>query len=150
MHASDVTPEIAAHANELYWESDRSVNQIADELDLSKGALYAALMALGSGSGCPRCGDEAGWPNRTARDQEQLACATCSWSGNASQTTIYDHGASLEQSQNSGVNDLVESVGEYPPVPTDPPGSYRFTKIAGGAMLGAAVGLALVLWARRR
>jgi len=30
-------------ANELYWGSDRSVNQIADDLDLSKGALYEMI-----------------------------------------------------------------------------------------------------------
>lgn len=139
MHASEVTPEIAANANELYWGSDRSVNQIAEDLDLSKGALYAALVHLPSGFGCPLCGDEVGWPNRTARDRDQLACATCEWSGSADETTTYesDQGALTHSEDEPGV----------PPAPLTTP---RMSTIAGGAMLGAAVGLALVLWTRRR
>ncbi len=34
MHASDVTPEVARQANDLYWTGDRSVNQITEDLDL--------------------------------------------------------------------------------------------------------------------
>ena len=55
-------------ANELYWDSEKSVNQIADELDLSKGALYGLIRPLPAGVGCPLCGDEVVSPNRTAHD----------------------------------------------------------------------------------
>ncbi len=148
MHASEVTQEITAKANELYWGSVRSVNQIAEDLDLSKGALYAALVPLPSGSGCPLCGDEVGWPNRTARDKDKLACPTCDWSGSFDQTITYDPAASSSWSADEGeaVAQGEDELG-VPPAPLFTP---RMSTIAGGAMIGAAVGLALVLWARRR
>lgn len=145
MHASEVTPEIAGTANELYWGSDVSVNQIAEDLDLSKGALYAALVQLPSGSGCPLCGDEVGWPNRTARDRDQLSCPGCDWSGSEDQTVAYDVQAADEE----GTASVPESDDEIP-VPPVPFVAPRLSTVAGGALVGAAVGLALVLWARRR
>ena len=33
--------KLADQANDLYWRSGRSVNQIAEEMDLSKSGLYA-------------------------------------------------------------------------------------------------------------
>ena len=148
MHASEVTQEIASKANELYWGSVRSVNQIAEHLDLSKGALYAALGPLPSGAGCPLCGDEVGWPNRTARDKDQLACPTCDWSGTFDQTITYDPSAADSWSAVEG--EAVVQGEDEPGVRPAPPFTPRMSTIAGGAMIGAAVGLALVLWARRR
>ena len=148
MHASEVTPEIAANANELYWGSSRSVNQIAEDLDLSKGALYAALVHLPSGTGCPLCGDEVGWSNRTARDRDQRTCPSCDWSGSADQTISYDAGDSSAEADAAGV--AVADLDDEPGVPPAPLLSPRMSTIAGGAMIGAAVGLVLVLWARRR
>ena len=148
MHASEVTPEIAANANEFYWSSDRSVNQIAQNLDLSKGALYAALVPLPSGNGCPLCGDEVGWPNRTARDRDQLACQTCDWSGSTSQTVTYTTDEPEHHITGEAVARTVDrDEGIVPPAPLI---TTRLSTVAGGAILGAAVGLALVLWTRRR
>lgn len=149
MHASEVTPEVAANANELYWTSTRSVNQIAEDLDLSKGALYGALVPLGSHRACPRCGEEAGWANRTARDRGELECGACGWSGSRSQTGVYD----LE-----GVDGLVEferngisiDDGRNMESAARTSTSSPLRSIAGGAVIGAALGLALVFWSRRR
>ena len=148
MHASEVTPEIAANANEFYWDSDRSVNQIAEDLDLSKGALYAALVPLPSGNGCPLCGDEVGWPNRTARDRDQLSCQTCEWSGNTSHTVTYgDCGSPLDDTHEAVA---IADDRDGPVAPSASLAAPRLSTVAGGAILGAAVGLALVFWARRR
>jgi predicted RNA-binding Zn-ribbon protein involved in translation (DUF1610 family) len=159
MHASEVTPEAVDRANELYWKSDRSVNQIAEELDLSKGALYGVLHHEGSGLGCPLCGDEVGYPNRTARDRGSLECPTCAWDGSADETMSYAVEASgrpvdadarrpvgLAADPHAGAEEL---RGVDPPLPA-PMAAPRMSTIAGGALLGAAVGLALVMWARRR
>jgi predicted DNA-binding protein YlxM (UPF0122 family) len=56
MDASASSPAAEDRANELYWGSDRSVNQIADELDLSKGALYGMIRPLPAALACPECG----------------------------------------------------------------------------------------------
>ena len=61
MHASEVTPEVARKANGLYWTSGKSVNQIAEKLDLSKGALYGIIAPEPAGLGCPLCGDQVGY-----------------------------------------------------------------------------------------
>ena len=67
-----------ARANELYWESDRSVNQIADEMELSKGMLYGMIRPLASGVACPRCSSDMEFANRTARERGLVTCPSCS------------------------------------------------------------------------
>ena len=64
-------------ANELYWESQLSVNQIADDMDVSKGMLYGLIQPVGAGLPCPSCSSEMEYTNRTARDRGFLACAAC-------------------------------------------------------------------------
>lgn len=64
-------------ANELYWGSDRSVNDLAEDLNLSKGALYALIEPLPAGLDCPECGGQMQYANRTARDRGIVTCADC-------------------------------------------------------------------------
>ena len=66
-----------ARANELYWESDKSVNQIADEMELSKGMLYGMIRPLRTGLPCPRCSAELEYANRTARERGLISCRSC-------------------------------------------------------------------------
>lgn len=61
-------------AHDLYWESDRSVNSIADEFGLSKGGLYQHILPLPAEGVCPRCGGGVGYFNRTARDRNEPTC----------------------------------------------------------------------------
>jgi predicted RNA-binding Zn-ribbon protein involved in translation (DUF1610 family) len=135
--ASTVTAEGTERANELYWGSERSVNQIADDLDLSKGALYAMIEPLATGLGCPLCGSEVAYPNRTAKERDRLDCPTCDWDGSADETTGYEEPD----------DDPPAALAPLPPASVT---NARLRTIAGGALLGAAVGLALVIWARRR
>ena len=118
--------------NELYWGSDKSANQIAEELDLSKGAFYAMIRPLASALSCPRCGNEVTHSNRTAKERGQVDCRACSWSGTGDDTLPYEPGAGANLA------------------PPEQPLDARTRAIAGGALLGAAVGLALVLWAWRK
>lgn len=69
--------EVVAKANELYWHSEESVNQLARELDLSKGTLYEILAPLPADLPCPRDDCELSYPNRTARDRGFVSCTTC-------------------------------------------------------------------------
>lgn len=160
MHASEVTADVVERANELYWESDRSVNQIADDLELSKGALYGIIEPESSGLGCPLCGDEVVYSNRTAKEREVLDCPTCDWDGNPEEAAVHHESAHRSPSERTGVALPTSDDDEAPvgtssrdaPARVPPPAGSRvpMSTIAGGALLGAAAGLALVLWARKR
>jgi len=133
--------ESERRANELYWGSDVSVNQIAEELDLSKGMLYGLIRPEPSGLSCPACGDEVVYPNRTAKERELVACASCGWEGDESEAAVI-----------GGEGAVTLPVADDD-VPAPPPGIFaerRGQVMVGGALLGAAAGLALVLWSRRR
>lgn len=160
MHASQVTAEVIDRANDLYWGSDRSVNQIADDLELSKSALYGIIEPETSGLGCPLCGDEVVYSNRTAKDKDMLDCPTCDWDGAPDETVATPeptppanaNGASAAQAgtvpaTSGDVEDDAHPPERLPPTPYVRPST---TTVAGGALIGAAVGLALVMWARRR
>lgn len=125
--------EVGDRANELYWGSDGSVNQIADELDLSKGALYGLIRPLPAGSACPVCAEEVVYPNRTARDRGLHDCPACGWSGAEALPMTADAGG--------------ESVRSGSPALAAPPGSRA---LWGGALLGSAAVLALFFLVRRR
>ena len=64
-------------ANALYWESNRSVSQIADEMEVSKGMLYELIRPLPSGLPCPRCSSDMEFSNRTARERGLVTCSSC-------------------------------------------------------------------------
>lgn len=137
MDASTSALEADDRANELYWGSDMSVNQIAEALDLSKGALYEMIRPLPASVVCPRCSTETEHTNRTAKERGLVACPWCGWEGSEA--------------------DAAEAAppGETPiprapfPVTTQPPQRPPLS-LTGGVLLGAAVALALVLWARRK
>lgn len=149
MDASDEAA-LSERANELYWNSDGSVSSIADVLDVSKGALYGFVDPLPAGLPCPRCSAEMEYPNRTAREHGLLLCPGCE----------------LEEEE-----DLVrEEWREAARLSDEPalvvsPGSGETARrriaalheqvtrkrlLASAALLGAAAGLALALWARRK
>lgn len=178
MHASEVTPEVTRTANQLYWTSDKSVNQIAEELELSKGALYGIIAPEPTEFACPLCGGHVGYPNRTAKERDLVDCPSCDWDGSADETVglrtarvqdrdphrVTDHDEDHDADDHAdrdrdgfdmrgnGALPAEASANASPTLPTPPPPflTPRMSTIAGGALIGAAVGLALVLWARRR
>lgn len=136
--------ETELKANELYWSSERSVNQIADELDLSKGVLYGLIRPRPAGLACPMCGEELVHPNRTAKERHVVACASCGWQGEE-----------LDADANGGDGDVVLPLRGGPEdddvaIPSMELSTHRQRLLVGGILLGAAVGVALVLWVRRQ
>lgn len=77
MTSSSPAQDSAERANELYWGSDRSVNELAEDLDLSKGALYGLIEPLPAGLDCPECPGTLEYANRTAREKGFVTCAVC-------------------------------------------------------------------------
>lgn len=138
-----------ARANELYWSSDRSVNGIAADLDVSKGTLYGLIQPHPADIPCPECGAELGYANRTARDRGLVTCPECG----------------LEEEEDLVLQAWRETAESAPTgsVVVDgrrAPGAGRATApgmsegggriVLGGALLAVAAGVALALWARRR
>jgi hypothetical protein len=144
---SERMQEAAATANELYWSSERSVNQIAEQLDLSKGALYGMIQPLPEGLGCPICEEEVVSANRTARERGMLSCAQCPWKGDADETVALGRDGALTLPVYTDEGDVIGDADDALMPPIADRGRGR--TLAGGALLGAAVGLALVLWTRR-
>jgi hypothetical protein len=145
-------------ANRLYWESDQSVNQIGEALDLSKGVLYGLIAALPAGFPCPECGEEMVFPNRTARDKGFLACPDCGmeeeegavrafWGEMEADSEGDVEAESLPLTRRAGeaVQKAV-STGRARVAELSPRGRI----IAGTALLGIAAGLVIGTYFRRR
>lgn len=152
MDTSAGTSDADDRANELYWGSDRSVNQIADELDLSKGALYEMIRPLAAGLDCPQCGAEVVHGNRTARDRGRVECTECGWDGNEDEARTQAGQAGTPRPVGEGDPYTEDDFDVTTPVPASATSADSDTRrlVTGGALIGAALGLALVIWARRR
>ncbi|MEK9499735.1 hypothetical protein [Gaopeijia maritima] len=121
---------LAERANSLYWDSDASVNDIADELDLSKGSLYGMIEPRGASLACPDCGSELEYPNRTAREKGFLTCGECG----------------LEEEEEVIRGLAGEAITLYSSAPDE--ARSRRTLWA-TALLGAAAGIMIARWMRR-
>jgi len=69
--------ELTAELYRLYWDSDRSVRQIREELDITSAALYQLLDPLPVDAACHVCGGTVGLKNRTARTNREGVCLRC-------------------------------------------------------------------------
>lgn len=123
----------------LYWSSSMSVNSIADELGISKGTLYDWVDPLPAGLPCPTCRGELAFPNRTARERGFLECPEC---GLEEEVTVVRESMHERTARTAG----------RPP----PTGDGEGSEATGGryvlaiALLGAAAGVAVASWLRRR
>lgn len=123
-------PRIAERADELYWSSERSVNDIAEELELSKGALYALIRPHPAGLLCPRCGGEMEYPNRTAKKKRLVTCHAC--------------GREIgKENAEAGGHESERSL------TTPSPGRYSARVVVGAALLGTAAGYLVARLTRR-
>lgn len=75
MNAPRSTPE--ERANELYWRSEDTVEEVAERLEMSRGALYSHVRPLEAGGECPDCGAALVYPNRSSRAAGRAACPEC-------------------------------------------------------------------------
>jgi hypothetical protein len=139
-------------ANELYWNSGDTVDQIARELGISRNAMYSSVRPIPAGASCVHCDEPLLFTNRTSRAARTALCPVCEV-----QITL---GEDLETLETTG-----PSTGAVRASPVPPPseGAFRHLKeelaqvpperaamIGGAAALGAAVGAAAVRLIRRR
>lgn len=135
-------------ANALYWGSDMSVNQIAEALDLSKGALYEMIRPLATAISCPSCGAETVHPNRTAKERGLVACPDCGWGaeGAPAPATSVARAPSKPALAAAPARERRLPAAE----PTSGRGGLSKGTLVAGLLVGAVAGAAIYLWSRRR
>ena len=133
----------SAEANRLYWESDVSVAEIADQLELSRRALYDAVSPLPSDERCTDCGGVLAWPNRSARSTGTAICLSCGM-------TREVHAP--EGDQEMGREAYIARNDERAADPLrDDGGRHRRATLLGGVAIGAvAIGAVAAVIALRR
>lgn len=126
------TDALTAEANRLYWETDRSVADIAAELELSRRALYDVVEPLPSGAFCTTCGTPLVFENRSARTAGQEVCPACE--------------SAREEAELAAA--AVEPVDTGDDAPFD---SAHAVRVGGAVLAGAALGaLATLMLVPRR
>lgn len=71
-------PESAGdRANELYWSSPLTVDDIVADLGISRSTLYGAIEPVPAGLVCADCQERMVHGNRTMRDRGIAACPSC-------------------------------------------------------------------------
>ena len=139
-------------ANELYWGSNQSVNKIAEKLELSKSALYDMISPKPLDLSCPLCGGGVVYANRTASEKGLANCPECQWEGpeNDTNALIAERPIAFPAYSEQEVVDLDEHPEQTStsfPIQLD---ASTTRTLAAGALLGAAAGLALVIWTWRK
>lgn len=145
--------EVVERANDLYWRSGASVNQLARELDLSKGALYEIITPMAAGLRCPCGGGEMAYTNRTARERGFVSCTTCGLEDEEKHVRDY-----LDEQDYSSAVELTAADPGLPQVRNDaqtealaaPPPRNLEKLLVASALAGLAVGLVLGGLLRRR
>lgn len=134
-------------ANELYWESGRSVNQIAEDLGLSKGALYEMISPLASPYACPLCEAPLQYAHRTAHEKGVLTCSGC-------ETQFEDSDPQLEpmaaDARGAAVASAERPASVWVPGSNARAGRPANQVLVGTAVLGVGVGLLLARLIGRR
>lgn len=132
----------SAEANRLYWESDVSVAEIADRLELSRRGLYDAVSPLPSDERCSDCGGTMAWPNRSARAAGTAICLSC---GMTREVHVPDPDAEM------GREGYVARDDERAADPLRDAGRHRRATLLGGVAIGAvAIGAVAAVIALRR
>ena len=83
---SDASTE--TELNRLYWETDASVSEIADQLDISRRTLYDGIEPRPAGERCPECGAPLGFRNRTALENGEAECPACGYETEVAESTV--------------------------------------------------------------
>jgi uncharacterized Zn finger protein (UPF0148 family) len=136
----------ADEANRLYWHTDIGVNQIADEMGLSKGALYGLVEPLGADIACPRCGGGLVYPNRTARERGFLSCPSC---GFEEELAVLDRSKARAASRTRPAGRRSTSSEEQSDEPEETGGDDSTRILVGAGLVVLAAGLLVTRLLRR-
>lgn len=139
-------------ANELYWNSADTVDQIARELGISRNAMYSSVRPIPAGASCVHCDEPLLFTNRTSRSARAAFCPVCEIQvtlgedmPSAGAASVSDGAVRVAPVPPPGDGTLMQLKEELAQVPPE-----RAAMIGGAAALGAAVGAAAVRLIRKR
>lgn len=138
--------------NDLYWQGDESVAGLMERLGITRSTLYAAVEPLPADSPCPRCGGELVFTNRSARAAGRAVCSECA-------EVVADLPEAAEEESHDGPNgfgdELAERAGgmyqRFDEIEREIRAARvrRASMIAGALALGAAAGIAALVFRRQ-
>jgi len=139
MPVTDSTSSALERANELYWNSARTVDEIVKELKISRGALYAAVRPQDAATSCPECGDAMVFTNRSNREAHAATCSSCATEAPSADAKPADssaaHAAEHDRSSLPRPRSLRSWRIDLAAVPRE-----RVAMVGGAAVLGVMVG----------
>lgn len=127
--------QLVRDVNRLYWQTDASVADIADQLDISRRALYDAIEPAQAGRACPECGSPMEFRNRTAQTRGEAECPNC---GLESDLDTEPQAPEGEAARRPGV-----------PLDLDSMDAQRVLRLAGAVLAGIAAGAIAAVLGRR-
>lgn len=63
--------------NELYWNSENTVDEIVETLGIGRNTLYSSVRPQPAGASCPDCGRPLVFTNRSNRSSGTATCQAC-------------------------------------------------------------------------
>lgn len=73
----DGSDSLAERANELYWSGSMTVDEIVEDLGISRTSLYSTIEPVAAGLVCADCHERMVYTNRTMRDRGVAVCPNC-------------------------------------------------------------------------
>lgn len=126
--------------NELYWSGSMTVDDIVEEVGISRTGLYSSIEPVSAGIVCADCHERMVFTNRTMRDRGVAVCPSCGRESEPGETEAARGGrASTGEedavgagAQTDTLDRLRDTLRSVPPT--------RIALVGGGAALGIIVG----------
>jgi hypothetical protein len=106
---SDGPESVAERANELYWSSSLTVDDIVADLGISRSGLYASIEPVPAGLVCADCQERMLHGNRTMRDRGIAACPSCGRES-APGESVAEEGGEVRGRRTGAPGDYAEDV----------------------------------------
>ena len=132
---------LAERVNELYWSGTMTVDDIVEDLGISRSSLYSTIEPVPAGLVCADCHERMVYTNRTMRDRGVAICPNCGRESEPGESAAAgETGSGFEESTPAGqeigidvtIGRLVETLRAVP--------APRLALVGGGAALGIAAG----------
>lgn len=134
--------------NRLYWGSDASVGEIADQLGVSRRALYDSIDPRPAGTACPDCGSALVFRNRTAAERGEATCPDCGREEPLG-TAPPPPGPSAPVTEDPEIERATRGARLSPMPPRAVPGTATGPALGGALLAGLAAGVAVGYLIRR-